>query len=1018
MQKSGKRQTKHKNSPIKDTSGKTEEWLRRMFEQSTLGMAISDKTFHFIAANPAFCTMLGYTEAELSKLTFKDITHPDNLAQDTESIQKLTRGEIQSYKSEKRYVTKSGAVVAGAVTVTALHDASGKHVHSLVVLEDITQRKLLEEAVSRSAHEWQKTFDANLDAIWLLDKDQQIIRCNKMSEQIFNRTYDEIIGKHCWEIVHGTGQPIPECPLLRVKRSLSRESMELQIGRRWFAVYVDPILDENGSISGYVHIVSDITERKQAEETLRESEERFSTAFKTSPYSYMIANMADGAIIEVNDAFTVISGYSREEAVGSSAVALNFWINEEDRMRMVASLRDGRPVVGLETRLRPKNGNTKTVLLSAQVIRLNNRPCILSIVDDITDRKRAEVVLRESEQRIRTFLDSTSDMAFLKDASFRHIIANGALCTFYGKTKSEIIGKTDFDLMAEKGAAKCRKTDEQTLLSNALLITEEDVGGRYYETIKFPVKLKEGENGVGAYIRDITDRKLAEEAVAAEKELLAVTLRSIGDAVIATDVQGNIVLMNKVAETLTGWPLDHAAGKPLSDVFNVINELTREHLENPVQNVLSTGNSIELANHTLLISRDGTERIIADSGAPIKDNRNKILGVVLVFRDITEKQKFMDTMHRTAKLDSLGILAGGIAHDFNNLLTGIFGYMDLARSVSKDSRISEYLEATLGSMNRAKALTQQLLTFAKGGSPIQKITPLIPFIQETAQFALSGSNISCRVSIAENVWPCNIDKNQIGQVIDNIVINAQQAMPDGGSIEISARNYSFGKREHPALSKGDFVKVSIKDSGIGIPKEIMPRIFDPFYTTKIKGHGLGLATCYSIVSRHGGCIDVESEPGKGSTFHVYLPASSEAVVAKAAAVISHKGSGTIIVMDDEEVVRDTFRQMLEMLGYTVVCKNDGKEAIDFFINKTRADCQFTALIFDLTVPGGMGGMEAVAKIRKFDAGTEIPIFVSSGYSDNSVMKNPVEYGFTASISKPFTLSELSEMLNKYLKEQE
>jgi PAS domain S-box len=484
--------------------------------------------------------------------------------------------------------------------------------------------------------------------------------------------------------------------------------------------------------------------------------------------------------------------------------------------------------------------------------------------------------------------------------------------------------------------------------------------------------------------------------------------------VIATDMQGSIALMNNVAETLTGWSVDEAAGKPLSAVFNVVNELTREHLESPVEKVLLSGDNVELANHTLLISRDGTERVIADSGAPIKDTKNKIIGVVLVFRDITEKQKFMDTIQRTAKLESLGILAGGIAHDFNNLLTGIYGYMDLARSVSKDPRLTEYFEAMLATMKRAKSLTLQLLTFSKGGSPVQKITPLLPFIQDTAQFALSGSNISCHFSLAEDLWPCNIDKDQIAQVIDNIVINAQQAMPDGGTIEINAANVSFGEKKHPMLAQGDYVKVSIKDFGIGIPKEIMPRIFDPFYSTKLKGHGLGLATCHSIMSRHGGYIDVESEPGKGSTFHLYLPASSGAVVAKAPKVSTHKGNGTIIVMDDEAIVRDTFRQMLELLGYTVICKNTGMEVVEFFINET-AKRPITAMIFDLTVPGGMGGMEAVKEIRKLNK--KIPIFVASGYADNSVMKDPAEYGFTASISKPFTISDLSELLNKYLTAQ-
>jgi PAS domain S-box-containing protein len=386
---------------------------------------------------------------------------------------------------------------------------------------------------------------------------------------------------------------------------------------------------------------------------------------------------------------------------------------------------------------------------------------------------------------------------------------------------------------------------------------------------------------------------------------------------------------------------------------------------------------------------------------------------LVVLENITRRKQLEDAVNQTAKLESLGVLAGGIAHDFNNLLAGIFGYVDLALAGTKEEKTAHYLKSTIASMGRAKALTYQLLTFAKGGSPIQKVTPLISFIRETTQFALSGSNVSCRFSLDQDLWPCNIDKNQIGQVIDNIVINAQQAMPSGGTIEITAVNISFGEKEHHPLSKGDYVKVSVKDSGIGIPKDIVPRIFDPFYTTKQKGHGLGLATCYSIINRHGGCIDVESEPGKGSMFHVYLPASMDGVVALAPTTARHKGIGTIVVMDDEEVVRDIAREMLESMGYTVVCKSDGREAVDFFINETGAKRHCVAMIFDLTIPGGMGGVEAVKEIRKVNK--EIPVFVASGYAGNSVMKDPVQNGFVASISKPFTIAELSELLHTHLK---
>lgn len=238
-------------------------------------------------------------------------------------------------------------------------------------------------------------------------------------------------------------------------------------------------------------------------------------------------------------------------------------------------------------------------------------------------------------------------------------------------------------------------------------------------------------------------------------------------------------------------------------------------------------------------------------------------------------------------------------------------------------------------------------------------------------------------------------------------------MPIGGNITVSAHNISLAEKEHPLLAKGNYVRISIKDSGIGIPKELLTRIFDPFFTSKTKGHGLGLATCYSIINRHDGCIDVYSEPGKGSVFHVYLPAAKESIPdAENVFVKLHKGNGTILVMDDEEVIRETISSMLSSLGYTVVCRENGKDAVDYVVSDLKANRVLSGMIFDLTVPGGMGGKDAVAQIRKLN--TVIPVFVASGYADDPVMKNPAGYGFTASICKPFRQIELIEMLGKHI----
>ena len=336
--------------------------------------------------------------------------------------------------------------------------------------------------------------------------------------------------------------------------------------------------------------------------------------------------------------------------------------------------------------------------------------------------------------------------------------------------------------------------------------------------------------------------------------------------------------MNTIAEELCGYTLEEARGKPLTSVFNIINETTREPHANPVEKVLATGQIIELENHTVIISKTGVERIIADSAAPIRQNNEDIIGVVLVFRDVTEKSKLQEILQRSQKLESLGLLAGGIAHDFNNLMGGVFGYIDLAVSVTKEDRVTAYLSNALSAIDRARGLTQQLLTFSKGGAPVQKTTVLVPLIEDVVKFALSGSNVTYKISISKDIWPCTIDETQIGQVIDNLVINAQQAMPMGGVVQIFSENIIIAAKEHPVLQKGNYVKISIKDSGIGISKKMLSCIFDPFFTTKPKGHGLGLSTSYSIINRHGGAIDVESVLDEGSTFYVYLPASSESVV--------------------------------------------------------------------------------------------------------------------------------------------
>jgi len=530
------------------------------------------------------------------------------------------------------------------------------------------------------------------------------------------------------------------------------------------------------------------------------------------------------------------------------------------------------------------------------------------------------------------------------------------------------------------------------------------------------------ENGAVEYIIatgiDITEHKQNEMALASEREKLAVTLRSIGDGVITTDTKGRVVLLNQVAEKLTGWPQEDAVGRPLVEVFNIVNEKTQQPCANPVEKVLKSGKAASLANHTLLIARDGTERIIADSAAAIHDPNSKVHGVVLVFRDITDKQRIDQELQRTEKLESLSILAGGIAHDFNNLLTAVLGNISFAKMLSNPkSEMFESLEEAEEAVLRAKDLTQQLLTFSRGGLPIKKTASIADLVKDSASFVLRGSKAKAQFHFPEELWPVEVDEGQMHQVIQNMFINADQAMPEGGVIKISVENAFINAEQGLPIAPGNYIKLSIKDQGEGIPEEYRSKIFDPFFTTKEKGSGLGLAVCHSIIKKHNGHISLESEPGAGTTFHIYLPAAEKTIPAKEeSGSVSISGKGRILVMDDEKSVRDTAGRMLKGIGYDVTFAKDGNEAIQLFFQAQEQGQPFDTIIMDLTIPGGMGGKNAVKKLLSLDP--KIKVIVSSGYSNDPVMAEFKKYGFAGVITKPYAIKELSRVLHKVLKTEQ
>jgi len=511
-----------------------------------------------------------------------------------------------------------------------------------------------------------------------------------------------------------------------------------------------------------------------------------------------------------------------------------------------------------------------------------------------------------------------------------------------------------------------------------------------------------------------SDLQHVEYALTAEKERFAVTLRLIDDGVITTDEEGRIVLINKVAETLTGWTEEEAVGRPLSEVFHVINGKTRERCEDSVEIALKTGRMFNFSDYRILISRDETERTITNSGTFIYDRDSNIIGMVLVFRDVTEERKMEEELLRAQKLESIGVLAGGIAHDFNNILTVILGNISLAKMYANpgDGVFDRLTEAEKASM-RAKDLTQQLLAFSRGGTPVLKTASIAEVLRDSVSFVLRGSNVRCEFYIPDDLWAVEVDEGQISQVINNVIINADHAMPEGGVIRVQAENVIVTTRDFLPLEHGKYVKISIQDQGVGIPKEHLQKIFDPYFTTKRKGNGLGLAISHSIIKKHGGYIAVESEVAVGTTFFIYLPASTKAIQARNEPEERFvMGDGKVLMMDDEEIIRDLACGILSNIGYRATAAADGAEAIELYKRAKELGRPFDAVIMDLTVPGGMGGREATRKLAEIDP--EVKVIVSSGYSNDPIMADFREHGFSGVIAKPYKIKDLSEILHRVI----
>lgn len=713
--------------------------------------------------------------------------------------------------------------------------------------------------------------------------------------------------------------------------------------------------------------------------------------------------MTNYRILRVNHAFYSTADYHGKKVVGALATDLygmsadtirSFWMNHRYKSTVQ------------QTEFQSPISGRHYIISTSPFIRGH----FVTSFFDITARKKAEEDLRARE------LDLARSQAIAHLGSYRLDLSEGKLelseeCREIWAVKSvpaldELKARIHPEDTERVTEAVRGMYEEDKPLAVEYRIFMPDGSVRY---LRDQAELQRSPEGVPlamhGTVLDVTESRAAAEALKQSEGRFRILVESINDIVYTLDEMGRYAAVFGSWVEKSGRGVEDFLGKTTREVYG--SEAALPH-EAAIDRALKG----EYVVYEWSIPGPSGPLYYQTSLSPIWTHK-QVTGIVGVGRDITRQKNLEASEERTARIESLAVLAGGIAHDFNNLLAGIFGHIELASAACDDGRVKTILSRAAASIERAKKLTGQLLTFARGGAPDLKSGPLLPMAEEVLNFALAGSGMRVEVKSPPDLWPAVFDRSQISQVLENLAINSKYAASSSGSLELVAENLNVKSGQIPGLSAGDYVCLSVRDSGQGIEPANLARIFEPFFSTRAEGTGLGLATAYSIVKRHGGMITVESAKGQGATFRVYLPrGNEEQTVSNAGASLPGAARKCrILVMDDQEDLRDLISEGLRMMGHEPVCVADGQTALASY-QSARHAVPFDAAILDLTIPGGLGGAEVARQIRQIDA--DIPIFIVSGYANDRDEMLLARSGITASLQKPFTIAQLSEMLQTYL----
>jgi PAS domain S-box-containing protein len=977
--------------------------------------------------SPRWKSMLGYAEDELEHTidTWKRLVHQDDREPTLDLVRSLIDRRTDKFEVQFRMWHKDGSLrhILSRAFLAVAPDGRPRRLVGTHV--DMTERTRIEEELRASRQQYQQLFTEMTSGILVFDvicddrgvpADYRLVDANPACGRISNIAIREFIGKTGGELPFGWSPELLQrfFEVAATGRSIQYERYNETLGRHYETHVFSPRPGQ------FVHLFQDVTERKRVEERVRQSDATFRGILDSLNEAVCILDAA-GTFTDVNRGAERLYGYSHADLVGRT-LALVSAPGMNDLGRVMEQCR--LAFAGTPQRLEFW-GLSRDRRVFLQEVHLYpggyfGRPAAVAIAQDITERRQAESRLQSSEREYRELVQTANSVILTWNTAGEITFLNDFAERFFGFGREELLGKNVIGTIVPPTESSGRdlaqlmgeiQTDPDRFRDNENENLRKDGTRVWVRWANKAITDEEGRlAGVLSVGHDITARRQAEARLAESEQFIRGILDTVDEGFIVVDRDYRILTANKAYCRQAGKPADEVIGRSCFAISHRAGRPCHEEGEECAVRVAFTSGEPGAAVHRHQ-GPDGHLLYVETKAFPIKDAAGTITSVIETLTNITEKHLLAEERLRAQKLESIGTLAGGIAHDFNNLLQGVFGYISMAKmKLDEKERALAMLEQAEKALHLSVGLTKQLLTFSKGGTPVKKLIDLAPVVENAVKFALSGSNVDYRIRIAPGLRMVEVDEGQLGQVLQNIVLNADQAMPLGGTISIVGRNLRApGDGVPPALAPGDYVAVSVQDSGIGIPEQYLSKLFDPYFTTKEKGSGLGLATSYSIVRNHGGVIDVASAAGAGTTFTIYLPAAVRvAAPPEPPAAVTAALAGKVLVMDDEEVVRDIAGEMIRALGHEVEVAEHGAEAIRRFREAREGGRPFDVVVLDLTIRGGMGGKETLERLRELDPA--VRAIVSSGYSDDAVVADYQAHGFRARLSKPYRIDELQAVL--------